>query len=316
MRVLQHGRNFGAPSKLVPHYSGLCEVLAVRGPILTLRELDTRREFTANHEAICPSSLTPNRLPAAAPPPPNANNRAPSPPDAGHRGQSPTPSLTPPHLPFASPAIDDDAIHAPPPVAAPQHQAVPDAQLDANSRPQRCRHLLLYLDDYVVSPFQRAYNVECSKILESHSKISDDLQHMRSSSSFLLLDVHSSPLSNRDVSLQPNANANDDVTIGFIYSSDDSVPSAVPSYSSCITSSPENYVKSSPHSRRRARTPHRTARRRRRLQGRHRAPRNGASRTSPTPKVHAARGQHARIANGDRRRRSCTRRCTPFPIPE
>ena len=37
VRVLQHGRNYGASSKLVPHYSGLCKVLAVRGPILTLR---------------------------------------------------------------------------------------------------------------------------------------------------------------------------------------------------------------------------------------------------------------------------------------
>ena len=37
MRVLQHGRNYGAPSKLVPHNSGLCEVIAVKGPILTLR---------------------------------------------------------------------------------------------------------------------------------------------------------------------------------------------------------------------------------------------------------------------------------------
>ena len=43
VRVLQHGRNYGASSKLVPHYSGLCEVVAVKGPILTLRELDTRR---------------------------------------------------------------------------------------------------------------------------------------------------------------------------------------------------------------------------------------------------------------------------------
>ena len=118
----------------MPHYSGLCEVLAVRGPILTLRELDTRREFTANHDAVQLSSLTPNRLPAAAPPPPYANDSAPShPPDAGHRAQSPTPSLTPPRLPSASPAIDDDALPAPPPVAAPQLQATPDAQLDADA---------------------------------------------------------------------------------------------------------------------------------------------------------------------------------------
>ena len=297
----------------MPHYSGLCEVLAVRGPILTLWELDTRREFTANHDAVRLSSLTPNRLPAAALPPPDANDRAPSPPpDAGHREQSPTPSLTPPHLPSASPAIDDDALLAPPPVAAPQLKATPDAPLDAGARPQRRRNPPPYLDDYVVSPVQQAYNVECAKILESHSKISDDLQPMRSSSSSLLLDVHSSQLSNYDVYLQPNANANDDVTIGFIYSSDDSVPSAVPSFSYCVTSSPENYVKSSFLVLRRARAPRRTARRRRRLQSQRQAPQSSASRTSPTPKVHAARGQHAPIAGGDRRRRSCTRRGTQF----
>ena len=88
VRVLQHGQSYGAPPKLVPHYSGLCEVLAVRGPILTLRELDTRREFTANHDAVRLSSLIPNRLPAAAPPLPNADDRAPSPPpNAVHRAQ-------------------------------------------------------------------------------------------------------------------------------------------------------------------------------------------------------------------------------------
>ena len=84
VRVLQHRWNYGSPAKLVPHYSGLCEVLAVRGPILTLRELDTRREFTTNHDAVRLSSLTPNRLPAAAPFPLYANDRAPfPPPDAG-----------------------------------------------------------------------------------------------------------------------------------------------------------------------------------------------------------------------------------------
>ena len=129
--VVQHGRNYGAPSKLVPHYFGLCEVLAVRGPILTLRELDTRREFTANHDAVGRSSLTLNRLRAAAPPLPDANDRAPSPqPDAGHRAPSRTPSSTPPYSPTASPAIGDDAQLAPPPVAAPQLQATSDAQLD------------------------------------------------------------------------------------------------------------------------------------------------------------------------------------------
>ena len=88
VRVLQHKRNFGASSKLVPHNSDCCDVLAVRGPILTLRELDTRREFTANHGAVRASSLTPNRLPVASPFPPGAHDRAPSTlPYAGNRAQ-------------------------------------------------------------------------------------------------------------------------------------------------------------------------------------------------------------------------------------
>ena len=258
---------YGSPSKLVPHYSGLCEVLAVRGPILTLRELDTRRQFSANHDAVRLSSLTPNRLPAAAPPLLDADDRAPSPPpDVIHRAPSPTPSSTPPHSPTASPAIGDDALLAPPTVAAPQHLATSGAQLDTHSRPQRRRNPPPYLDDYVVSPFQRAYNVKCAKILESHSKISDDLQPMRSSSSSRLLDVHSFTQSNHDDSLLPNTNANDNITIGFIYSSDDSVPSPVPSYSYCVPSSVENFVESQPFSRHWARTSLRTSRRRRRLQ--------------------------------------------------
>ena len=135
VRVFQHERNFGAPSKLVPHYSGLCELLAVRGLILTLRILDTRREFTANHDAVRLSSLAPNRLLAAAPPLSYANDRVPSPPpDACHQAQSPTPSLTPPRLPSASSAIDNDALPEPPPVAAIQLQATPDGQLDADAQ--------------------------------------------------------------------------------------------------------------------------------------------------------------------------------------
>ena len=292
VRVLQHGRNYGAQSKLVPHFSGLCEVLAVRGPILTLRELDTRREFTANHDAVRLSSLTPNRLTAAAAPLPDATDRAPSAPlDAGHRAQSPTPSLTPPQLPAASPVIDDYALLAPPPVAAPQHQAIPDAQLDADARPQRRRNPPPYLDDYVVSPFQRAYNVKCAKILDVHSHISDDLQSMPSSLSHLLLDVHSSQQSNHDVSLQPNTNANDDITIGFIYTSNNSVPSAVPSYWYCVTSSLKNNVKSSLLPGRLACTPHRSARRRRRPRRHHRTPRSGVLQTSFAPSINAARYQ-------------------------
>ena len=52
VRVLQHARNRNTPSKLDTKYSGLCKVLEVRGALLTLRELDTRRVFTANQDAV------------------------------------------------------------------------------------------------------------------------------------------------------------------------------------------------------------------------------------------------------------------------
>ena len=154
VRVFPHARNYGATSKLVPHYFGLCEVLAVRGQILTLRELDTHRELTANHGAVRLSSLTQNRLPAAVPRLPDGKYRAPSPPlDADHRAPSPTPSLTPPHSPTASPPFGNDALLAPPSLAAFQPQATTDEQLDADARPQRRRNPPPYLDDYVVSFF-------------------------------------------------------------------------------------------------------------------------------------------------------------------
>ena len=46
------------PSKLNPKYSGLCDILAIRGPVLTLRELDFRKVFTANHVAVRSSSFS------------------------------------------------------------------------------------------------------------------------------------------------------------------------------------------------------------------------------------------------------------------
>ena len=58
VRVLQHARNRNAPSKLDTQYSGLCELLEVRGALLTLRELDTRRVFTANHDAVRRSTMS------------------------------------------------------------------------------------------------------------------------------------------------------------------------------------------------------------------------------------------------------------------
>ena len=52
VRVLQHGRHFGARVKLVAPFSALCEVLEVNGPVLKLRELDSQRVFTATHDAV------------------------------------------------------------------------------------------------------------------------------------------------------------------------------------------------------------------------------------------------------------------------
>ena len=48
MRVLLNAHPRNVPSKLDAHYSGLCEIVDTRGSLLTLRELDTQRDFTAN----------------------------------------------------------------------------------------------------------------------------------------------------------------------------------------------------------------------------------------------------------------------------
>ena len=58
VRVLQHARNRNALSKLDTQYSGLCKVLKVRGAHLTLRKLDTRRVFIANHDVVCRSTIS------------------------------------------------------------------------------------------------------------------------------------------------------------------------------------------------------------------------------------------------------------------
>ena len=128
---------------------------------------------------------------------------------------------------------------------------------------------------------------------------------MRSCLSHQLLDVHYSPQPIHDVSLQPNTTANDDITIGFIYSSDNSVRFAVPSYSYCVTSNLENNVKSSPLPCRRARTPHHSALRRRRPQRQHRTPRSSVLRTSLPPNVNAVHNQI----------RLSSPKWTPFTVP-
>ena len=39
-------------------FSVLCKVFDVRGPTLTLRELDTNKVFTASHDAVRASTLS------------------------------------------------------------------------------------------------------------------------------------------------------------------------------------------------------------------------------------------------------------------
>ena len=58
VRVVQRTHPSGEPSKLNPKYSGLCEVLEIQGPVMTLRELDFRKVFSANHDAVPSSSLS------------------------------------------------------------------------------------------------------------------------------------------------------------------------------------------------------------------------------------------------------------------
>ena len=67
VRVLQHARNRNPTSKLDAQYSGLCEVVEVRGALLTLRDLDTRRVFTANHDAVRRSTMSRATAPQVPP---------------------------------------------------------------------------------------------------------------------------------------------------------------------------------------------------------------------------------------------------------
>ena len=178
----------------MPYYSGLCEVLAVRIPIFTFREFDTRREFTANHDAVRFSLLNPNRLPDTVPPLLDADDRAPSPPpDVIQRVLSPTPSLTPPYSPTASRTPDNDAPLVSPRAATPQLPTTLNAHPDADTRPQRRRNLPFYFDDYILSPFQQFYNVECAKLLKEQYQVIDVVQSVRSCPPSILTDGY--PLS-------------------------------------------------------------------------------------------------------------------------
>ena len=171
------------------HYSGLCEVLAVRIQIFTFPEFDTRREFTANIDAVRFSSLTPNRLSAAAPPLLDADDRAPSPPpDVIQRVLSFTPSLTPVYSPTASRTADNDAPLVSPRAVTPQLPPTLNAHPDADTRPQRRRNLPPYYDDYILLPFQQFYNVECAKFIEEQYQVTDVVQSVRSCPPSILTD--------------------------------------------------------------------------------------------------------------------------------
>ena len=132
VRVLQHARNRNVPSKLDTQYSGLCEVLEVSGPLLTLRELDTRRVFTANHDAVRRSTM----WGAAAPQVPAAR-AAPLPPVL--RAAHPPLPLVPPPQAQARLQPTQRAVFPPPTVLAfvPQARSQPDIK-----RMSRQDHLL------------------------------------------------------------------------------------------------------------------------------------------------------------------------------
>lgn len=58
-----HVRFRNVLSKIDAQYSGLCKVVEVRGTLLTLRELDTQRIFTANHDSVRRSTIARPAMP-------------------------------------------------------------------------------------------------------------------------------------------------------------------------------------------------------------------------------------------------------------
>ena len=188
------------------------------------------------------SSLTPGRPCEAAPILPDADSPAPSQQpevdnsepsqplrrDDDLRRQSPLPPSTPlsqslsqsPACPPTAPQSDDEAIPAP------------------CSRPQRRRNLPHYLDDYVLSPFQQSYNVECAKLLDPQHFELYDCQFRNSCSLPSINTKESSQLLYGVSSRQTNSNSDADITVGFVYPSSNNLSSAtVPSHSFCITTS-------------------------------------------------------------------------------
>ena len=70
MRILLNARSRNVLSKLDTQYSSLCEIVEVRGALLTLSELDTQRIFRANHDSVRRSTIA---RPAPAPVPASTN---------------------------------------------------------------------------------------------------------------------------------------------------------------------------------------------------------------------------------------------------
>ena len=91
VRVLVHAHPRNVPSKLDANYSGLCKVVETRGSLLTLRELDTQRVFTENHDAVRRSTVT-----RSAVPPTHAARAAPLPLVARAAPQLPPQQAAPP----------------------------------------------------------------------------------------------------------------------------------------------------------------------------------------------------------------------------
>lgn len=67
IRALQHWQNYNAILKLMPHYSCLYEMFAVKGIICTPWKLDMFRELKANHDVVHIFSLTPYRISIGVP---------------------------------------------------------------------------------------------------------------------------------------------------------------------------------------------------------------------------------------------------------
>ena len=94
MRVLLHAHPRNVQTKFDANYSGLCKVVETRVSLLTLRELDTQRVFTANHDAVRLSTVT-----RPAVPPTHAARAALLPPVARAALQLPPQQAAPPILP-------------------------------------------------------------------------------------------------------------------------------------------------------------------------------------------------------------------------